>query len=958
MAYKTGNPIGSTSPKDLSDNAQNLDLLMLGDKQAYPDRKGVSRKSWKGMEAEYDSAHSARVAQYTADKLFRDTVFGNDQSERYAAFASMSADFGRDQAQRVIDFALLMRNTGYEVPVSYAPGILIARTTQTLTYLGNQYRVKIDSLPLITSTWDADAPKMALIGDASLRQELTGPDGSKRVEYKGRTIFDRMSEEVYFKDAPFYGKMDGSDDSAAWLRVQQYIREKGGRINLGIGRLYLKDARLLLNMADGAFKTFVISGAGPGLTHISFGNVSPEFNAAGVITKREPHLFSVRGVPGLLVAPRSRFENFSFDYEDQLYQGGASQEAPALTDIKPLSPGVIAFDSEFSDGMEVLNVVGRDVYGNGVILSRSTNSLVDNVRMFNVSGGNPGAGDSTGGFIGIMRGSQVGTLVSGCTAINTRVYQTDTVAGFNNITAKDTMCGYIGIWTEYGTNIDGKFAPGTELWGSVTPKNNASMGCRVESCMVYGYTLGFKMESNTPCVFDSCVAINCWIPYIGGASQGRVVSCYADGGVSDLKQCPQSGYEYVRALFVHYNVNQPAWTYSGFTFDGCMGFTRRMRVNTTNCDDGRFLNQQIIIDHVGTGGDVNILATRSARTLRGAKVSGVYIVRGLGESKSATILDMANMDLDITVVNMTDKLFVVRPDKYYSVGDGCGFSKIRVDSRGLVKLYVKDSPGVKVNHVARLVDTALQSPDMLLMVTGCDDAEIDYNHTLHSSAVVPGLSAPVVVTCLNPTVKGVLNLKDSGVNTMTAMLFTNSIQPVVKLSKKGDTTAMPLIMLGTSAKGMHIDGINTGGDASPVFNINYGLIGPITFTDGVMNARKLTLQNLTYEPNHPDRIAKDTIEYMPGVTFNYLRPVLGIAAGCKGHIGGRRATAWAASAAITLNTYRASETDVYKAAVAGTTGAIAPAHTAGDAVDGTVTWTWVSPRARFVELAKCETTLI
>ena len=764
---------------------------------------------------------------------------------------------------------------------------------------------------------------------------------------------------VSIKDAPFLAKLDGSDDSAAFERFFNHLKTHGGRGCIPAGLLYSKTYRPKANMIDGAFKSFEIVGDGAGNTTIKFGNVSPVLNEGGTaVVTAEPRLFNISGVAGLQVAPRCKFSGFTIDYSEQVYKGGANSANPGLTDIKPLSTGVNVFSAEYADGLEIENVVMKEVYGNGIILSRCPNSRLINVRGFNVSAGNPGAADSTGGFIGIMRGSQVGTLVSGCTAINTRVYQTDTVAGFNNITAKDTMCGYIGIWTEYGTNTDGKFAPGTELWGSVTPKNNASMGCRVESCMVYGYTLGFKLESNTPCVFDSCVAINCWIPYIGGASQGRVVNSYADGGVSDLKQCPQSGYEYVRALFVHYNINGPAWTYSGFTFDGCMGFTRRMRVNTTNCDDGRFLNQQIIIDHVGTGGDVNILATRSDGPLRGAKVSGVYIVRGLGESKSATILDMANMDLDITVVNMTDKLFVVRPDKYYSVGNGSGFSNIRVDSRGLVKLYVRNSPGVKVKHVAHLVDTALQSPDMLLMVTGCDDAEVDYNHTLHSSAVVPGLFAPVEVSCLNPTVKGVLNLKDSGVNTMTAMLFTNSTQPVVKLSKKGDTTAMPLIMLGTSAKGMHIDGINTGADASPVFNINYGLIGPITFTDGVMNARKLTFQNLTYEPNHPDRIAKDTIEYMPGVTFNYLRPVLGAPSGCKGHIGGRRATAWAASAAITLNTYRASETDVYKAAVAGTTGAVAPAHTAGDAVDGTVTWTWVSPRARFVELAKCETTLI
>lgn len=959
MAFNTGNPIGSTSTKDLFDNAQNLDLLMLGDKPAYPDRKGVPRKSWKGMEAEYDSAHSAHAAQNTADKLFRDTVFGNDQSERYAAFASMSADFGRDQAQRVIDFALLMRNTGYEVPVSYAPGILITRTTQTLTYIGNQYRVKIDSLPLMTSTWDADAPKMALIGDASLRQELTGPDGSKRVEYKGRTIFDRMSEEVYFKDAPFFGKMDGSDDSAAWLRVQQYIREKGGRINLGIGRLYLKDARLLLNMADGAFKTFVISGAGPGLTHISFGNISPKFDGTGAIYKKEPNLFDCSGVSGLQIAPRHRYENFSFDYTEQVFKGGASIESPALTDIKPLSKGIFAFTSEFSDGMEIENVIGHEVYGNGVILSRSPNSLIKNVHMYNVSAGNPGSEDNTGGFIGVMRGSQVGTLVSHCTAINTRVYKTDTIAGFNTSSAKNTMCGYIGVWTEYGIEVGSVFAPGTNLWGEVEPKNVNSMGCRVENCLVYGYTLGFKLEGYTPSVFDSCVAINCWVPYIGAASQGRIVNCYADGGVSDGLICPQSGYEYVRALFVHYNVNAPVWAYAGFTFDGCMGYTRRMRINTTNCDNGRFLNQQIVIDHSGTGGDVNILATRSNKTMRGAKVSGTYTIKGLGEDKAAIIYDMADMGMDISVVNLTDKQYTVSPSKYYA-GEGCARSTIKISTDGLVRVAASGSPGIVIDHKGRMTNPLHQFRSNALAVGDCTDAVINYNLTLHTKCVPAAANnfGYVSVNCITPDISGSITFVDSGAPEVLATLFSNSVQPTVKLSKEGDPYSLPMIITGTSGRGMHIRGMRTNDDTTPVFDIRYTLYGPITYDAGAINAGKFSLQTLNYEPNHPNLMTSEVIHYLPGLSYSYLRPALGGKSGCRVHVGGIRAVAWAGAMAVALNALRATESQVYKATTAGTTGATAPTHTSGAASDGSVVWTWHASRARFVETADVGTNLL
>lgn len=911
------------------------------------------------FEVLFNADQTFRAEEYSADKLARDAMFTLDQVDRYSAFASMQLEFGNDQEQRLEDFALLMQNTGYEVPVAYAPGIAITRPTQTVTYNGNQYRVKVSALPLLTTAWMTDSPSMVLVGDAALRQEMMGPDGAQIIGFKGRSVYEKLSDTLNIKDAPFLAKMDGvTDDSAAAEAFESHLRVNGGLGLLGDGVLYCKTYRFKSNMSTGAFKSYAIVGNGLSTT-VKYGNVSPVLNGGGTaVVTREPDLFTISGIAGLQLAPRCRFANFIIDYSEQVFRGGASAATPALTDIKPLSSGVRAFSISYADGVEIENVLMKEIYGNGVILSKCPHAHLAHLRAFNVSGGNPGAADSTGGFIGIMRGSQVGTFVSHCIAINTRVYQTDTIAGYNNVTAKGTMCGYIGVWTEYGVEVDGTFAPGTDLWGAVTPRNNASMGCLVQNCMVYGYTLGFKSETNSPCVFSACVAINCWIPYICSGSQGRFVSCYADGGMSDLKQCPQSGYEYVRALFVHYNVNNQTWAYSGATFDGCMGFTRSMRINTTNCDNSRFLNQQIVIDHADAGKELNILATRAAVPLRGAKVSGTYIVRGLIANKSATIVDMDGMDLDIAVINMADKLLTVRLDAYYNAGDGCGHTDARVNSVGLVQLYARNSPGLKLSHKAYMVDATLQYPDMVLIVRGCDGAVVDYNHTLHSSAVVPGLSAPVEVSCLNPEVRGVLNIKDNGVNTIANMLLTNSVQPVMRLSKRGDTTAIPLIMLGTSAKGMHIEGIHTGGDASAVFNNHYGIVGPITFADGALNARRLTHTNLTYEPNHPDRLAKDTIEYMPGVTFNYLRPVLGAPAGCKAHIGGRRATAWAASAAIALNTVRASETDVYKATVAGTTGTVAPTHTAGDAVDGTVTWTWLAPRARFVELAKCDTTLI
>ena len=149
MAYNTGNPIGSTSPKDLSDNARNLDLLLLGDDPSYPDRKGVPRKSWKGMEGEHN-----------ADQARRESEFGVVQDNRVASFNNF------------------MEASGFEPPIAYAPGIVLDRTTKTISYLGNEYRSKGEFIPFTTSTWAADEQKLKLIGDDSLRQQLASPQGA------------------------------------------------------------------------------------------------------------------------------------------------------------------------------------------------------------------------------------------------------------------------------------------------------------------------------------------------------------------------------------------------------------------------------------------------------------------------------------------------------------------------------------------------------------------------------------------------------------------------------------------------------------------------------------------------------------------------------------------------------------------------------------------------------------
>ena len=150
--YATGNALGSTDPRDLLDNAQNLDYLMLGPLQAYADRRGVNRLSWAGIEASFAAAQAAR-----------DVAFNTAQAARQEVF------------QQYIE------GSGWTSLGAYAAGVSISSHTQTVDYLGQPYSLK-PSIPatvtapyITTGNWATEGVNFKLVGDNSLRQDLADP---------------------------------------------------------------------------------------------------------------------------------------------------------------------------------------------------------------------------------------------------------------------------------------------------------------------------------------------------------------------------------------------------------------------------------------------------------------------------------------------------------------------------------------------------------------------------------------------------------------------------------------------------------------------------------------------------------------------------------------------------------------------------------------------------------------
>ena len=166
--YATGNPIGSTSPKDLFDNAENFDHFSNGEAGSYNDRLGNSRKSIAGMQSEFEA----------------------------------------DQLDRTDQFEVFLQSSGFETPVAYAGGIDVQRYTQTIEYEEELYRAKTGAIPFVTTgSWSADSQSLVAIGDAALRQALAKKDGGSLVgfaqEGEGailRTVSSKLMETISVLD--------------------------------------------------------------------------------------------------------------------------------------------------------------------------------------------------------------------------------------------------------------------------------------------------------------------------------------------------------------------------------------------------------------------------------------------------------------------------------------------------------------------------------------------------------------------------------------------------------------------------------------------------------------------------------------------------------------------------------------------------------------------------------------
>lgn len=208
--YRTGNPLGSMAPKDLFDNAQNVDNWANGEEPFYEDRFGVMRRSFSGMDFEFVAAQNGRTAAFNAQM----GSLGYISKGAYAAGVVLEA---------YNEYVAVPGIVSGGTPAFYRPG---AGAVLPLTLEGD---------------WSLDEPNLLQMdSDDVLRQELASAEGATLSGYTldplAATISRTVSgvlREVSFSVTDFGAKGDGvSDDTPAFLAAVAWCRANGAHLRV------------------------------------------------------------------------------------------------------------------------------------------------------------------------------------------------------------------------------------------------------------------------------------------------------------------------------------------------------------------------------------------------------------------------------------------------------------------------------------------------------------------------------------------------------------------------------------------------------------------------------------------------------------------------------------------------------------------------------------------------------
>lgn len=267
--YNTNNPLGSTDPRDLYDNASNFDEGMNTNSPAFTDRLGVLRKSWNGMETEFNLAQSGRAAQ-----------------------------FSQDQAERDDEFQAFLAASGFSFVGDYGAGLEFTNRSQYLVRDGLSYRLApTTTLPYTTTgNWATEQSNFVLFPNEDvLRQDLASaagltyigvPGGGTLAENAGSLLVGEVEEyrralDEWAQDAANVFSFGAIGDGASHPLSERYL-------TLAEAQLVYPHATALTDEIDwcaiqGAINTQRGTVIVPGGTFVTSATIKLPFNSQRLI---------------------------------------------------------------------------------------------------------------------------------------------------------------------------------------------------------------------------------------------------------------------------------------------------------------------------------------------------------------------------------------------------------------------------------------------------------------------------------------------------------------------------------------------------------------------------------------------------------------------------------------------------------------------------------------------------
>ena len=319
--YNTGNPIGSTDPRDLYDNAQNLDTAMHTAATTWADRLGNSRPSWAGA-------------------------------------------------------------TGYQSLGDYAAGIQVTTYNQVIRASGEYWRAAAGTVLPYTTTGAGmpESGKFVSVGDAMLRADLVDGDGSSLVGFQQsgtgsvlRTAQDKMREWVSVKDFGAVG--DGvANDASAILAAITAANGKTVKIPAGTYRitsLIEYSGPVSLQGEDGA--VFIMEGAGRFLFSSAPASIprhSPDLQAG----RNSVSFLSDHGLSQGDVFVLYNTQDYSWSSHRDYYRDGCMFKVDTVTNATTVKNYGVAPDTYTFTNFLAYKLVGQGVYIKGIALRPSAST--------------------------------------------------------------------------------------------------------------------------------------------------------------------------------------------------------------------------------------------------------------------------------------------------------------------------------------------------------------------------------------------------------------------------------------------------------------------------------------------------------------------------------------------------------------------------------------------------------